>query len=152
RSSEPENIALVESKKLNFSFRDPRGAWKDDPNAERELGATLAKRRSDPNAWFALVVRDYTDRMPRDDEMVREAVLRLQKLFKKKPAWELKDDTTFADLPAQRLVFMADYSSISVSGECIMTADKGIGYWFFGWTPSAIDEDSVVRVMDEWQT
>ena len=32
-----------------------------------------------------------------------------------------------------------------------MTADKGIGYWFFGWTPSAVADPSILAdVQQEW--
>lgn len=141
----------VQSAALNYRFRYPRAPWAQDKGVERELGASFAMRRSDPNAWFAVVVRDYKDRMPRDDEMLREAVARLSKLFKKRPEWELKDEDSFAGLPAQRLVFTAENNnSVPVSGECLMTAHLGIAYWFFGWTPSAADPSVLAAVQQEW--
>jgi hypothetical protein len=147
------DMADVKSPAMNYRFRYPRGPWERDPAVEREVGASFAMRRHDPNSWFAVVVRDFKDRMPRDDEMVREAIARLQKLFKKGVEWEQRDESTFADLPAQRLVFTAENkSNVPVSGECLMTASSGIGYWFFGWTPSATDESVLAAVQQEWGT
>jgi len=143
----------VKSLAMNFRFRYPRGPWEREPAVEREVGASFAMRRRDPNSWFAVVVRDFKDRMPRDDEMVREAVGRLGKLFKKGTEWEQRDQDSFADLPAQRFVFSAEnHNNVPVSGECLMTAYNGIGYWFFGWTPSATDEGVLADVQQEWGT
>jgi hypothetical protein len=135
----------------NYSFRPPGAPWKQDQDVARRMGANLVMVRRDLNSWFAIVARDYKDRMPRDDEMLTEAVARLKQLFSKQPEWELRDEDTFAGLPAQRLVFTAENSnSIPVSGECLMTAYNGIGYWFIGWTHSAVDPSVLGDVQQEW--
>ncbi len=143
----------VVSPAMNYSFRYPGAPWEQDNAVERTLGASFAMRRRDPNSWFAFVAHDFKDRMPRDDEMLHEAIARLTKLFKKGAEWELRDEDTFLDQRAQRLVFTAENSNtIAVSGECLMTAYNGIGYWFFGWTPSAADPSVLADVQQEWAT
>jgi len=146
------DVPDIVSPPMNYRFQPPPRPWIEDKGVERELGASFALRRSDPNSWLALVVRDYKDRMPRDDELLHEAVSRLRKLFKKSPPeWELRDAASFAGLPAQRFVFTAENSnSVGVSGECLMAAYNGIGYCFFGWTPSAADETVLGQVLTEW--
>jgi hypothetical protein len=136
--------------KLNCRFRLPQG-WSQDQGVERELGASFAMRRSDPNAWFAVAVRDYKDRNPRSDELQQEAVNRLKKLFKGVEQ-EMRDEERFAGQPAQRFVFSAENANkIAVSGECLMMAYNGIAYWFFGWTPAAADESVLALVQQEWR-
>jgi hypothetical protein len=149
---EDDGTGGVQSPALNFAFRAPGGPWQPDPDAARRLGAVFAMGRHDPNSWFAVVARDYKDRMPRDDEMLREAVARLRQLFSKGAEWEQRDEDSFAGLPAQRIVFTAENSNnVPVSGECLMAASGGIGYWFFGWTPSAVSDPSVLAdVQEEW--
>lgn len=137
---------------MNFTFRSPGPAWKQDPDAARRLGANFAMGRHDPNSWFAVVSREYKDRTPRDDELLREGVTRLRQLFGKGAEWEQRDEDSFAGLPAQRIVFTAENSNnVPVSGECLMITSGGIGYWFIGWTPSAVPDPSVLAdVQQEW--
>src|SRR5262249_12458709 len=136
---------------MNYSFHTPGSPWKQDQDAARRLGASLAMSRRDPSSWFAIIARDYKDRTPRDDEMVNEAIVRLKQLFSKPPEWELRDEDSFAGLAAQRLVFTGENSSnIPVSGECLMAAYNGIGYWFIGWTPSSADPAVLGDIQQEW--
>jgi hypothetical protein len=151
RESDGGGGTAVKATELNFSFRAPGPPWKQDEEAARKAGATFAMSRHDPNSWFAVVARDFKDRMPRDDEMLREAVSRLRTLFGKSAEWEQRDEDAFAGLPAQRLVFTAENSSkVPVSGECLMAAYNGVGYWFFGWTPSTAEVSVLADVQQEW--
>jgi hypothetical protein len=146
------NAAVVESKEMNYRFRVPRAPWAQDRAVEHEVGASFAMRRTDPNSWFAVVVHDFKGRMPRDDELLHEAVSRLNRLFKKGAEWEQRDEDTFVGLPAQRLVFSAENSSeVAVSGECLMTANAGLAYWFIGWTAAATDASALAGVQQEWR-
>jgi hypothetical protein len=147
-----EDAPAIQSLPMNYRFRPPRAPWAEDKGVLRELGASFAMRRSDPNAWFAVVIKDYKDRNPRDDELEREAVSRLRKLFKKGVEFEHRDEDSFAGLSAQRFVFTAENSNnVSQSGECLMTAYNGIGYWFLCWTPSAADESVLADVQQQWR-
>jgi hypothetical protein len=149
----PDAPPEVQSVRMNYAFRPPAAPWKEEEDLRQRLGAGLAMGRRDPNSWFGLVARDYKDRMPRDDEMLREAVARLEQLFNKTAQWEQKDDDAFAGLAAQRLVFTAQNSSnVAVVGECLMTAYNGVAYWFFGWTPADLDPSVVADVQQEWAT
>jgi hypothetical protein len=145
-----EDTATLRAPALNYSFRAPPRPWVQDKELERDAGVQLAFRRSGPSAWFALAARDYKDRMPRDDEMLREAITRLKRFFKKAPEWELRDEESLADNPAQRFVFTAENTSnVAVVGECLMTAKGGVAYWLFSWTPAA-DEAVLADQQQEW--
>ncbi len=146
------DVLPIVSPTMNYRFQPPPRPWVEDKGVERELGASFALRRTDPNSWLALTTRDYKDRMPRGDELQQDAVTRLRKLFKKGIEWEPRDESAFAGLPAQRFVFSAENNnSIAVSGECLMAAFNGVGYCFIGWTPSATDEARLGQVMSEWE-
>src|SRR5581483_8529649 len=124
-----EDAPAVQSLPMNYRFRPPRAPWTEDRGVLRESGASFAMRRTDPNAWFAVLVKDYKDRNPRDDELEHEAVTRLKKLFKKGVEYEHRDEDAFAGQPAQRFVGTAENSSnVAQSGECLMTAYNGIAY------------------------
>jgi hypothetical protein len=152
RGPNDEDAAAIQSLPMNYRFRPPPAPWTEEKGVVRELGASFAMRRTEPNAWLAVVVKDYKDRNPRDDEMEREAVARLRKLFKKGMEYEHRDDDAFAGLDARRFVFTAENSNhVSQSGECLMTAYNGIAYWFFGWTPSAADESVLADVQQQWR-
>ncbi len=130
---------------LNFTFALP-GGWSQEKEGPRTFPAMLVMRREEPNAWLALHAQDYKDRMPRDDEMLREAVARIRKHFNGLE-WEQRDEASLAEHGAQRIIFQGETNSVLMSGECLMTASNGIGYWFFSWAPSAAD---LQALQGEW--
>jgi hypothetical protein len=122
---------------LNYSFALPAG-WSQEKEGPRTFPASLVMRREEPNAWLALYAQDYKDRTPRDDEMLREAVTRIHKHFNALD-WEQRDEASLGERPAQRIVFLGETNNVLMSGECLMCAYNGIGYWFFSWAPSTAD-------------
>jgi hypothetical protein len=130
---------------LNYSFALP-GGWSQEKEGPRTFPAMLVMRREEPNAWLALHAQDYKDRTPRDDEMLREAVARIHKHFNGLE-WEQRDEASLAEHSAQRIVFQGETNNVLMSGECLMTAYNGIGYWFFSWAPSSAD---LSALQGEW--
>ena len=57
------------------------------------------------------------------------------------------DDVKLAGLPALQLNFTGENPEhVQVSGQCLMAASGGIGYWFFSWAPV----DNQDQVSGEW--
>ncbi len=141
-----DSSPAVKSPTANFRFRLPGGSWEQVRDVEHQFGVNLALRRTEPNAWLALLYRDYKDRMPRDDEVLGAATARLRAYF---PVleWEQRDEDVLGGRPAQRIIFQGESKSVPVSGECVMTAHGGIAYWFFTWTPSGGD---LAAAQEEW--
>lgn len=137
----------------NCRFRLPGRAWKPHDEARDRLGANLALRRSRPTSAMALSYRDYKSRQPRDEELKQEALARLRSYLKPQELeWELRpksDGDHLGGQPALRLDFKGiDPNEVEVSGECFMTAYRGIGYWFFTWGPTS-DRD---QLGPEWES
>jgi hypothetical protein len=133
----------------NCRFRKPDGPWKADDEARVGLRVNLALRRSRPGNSLALYYRDYKTRLPGDAEMIDEARRCLGSYFKPLE-WEPKPKDEAIRLggqPALKLDFQGrDPNQVEVSGECYMTAYRGIGYWFFTWCPN----DDSDRMGAEW--
>jgi hypothetical protein len=137
----------------NCRFRLPGRAWKPHDEARDGLGANLALRRSRPSSAMALSYRDYKTRQPRDEELKQEALARLRSYFRPQGLeWELRpksDEDRLGGQPALRLDFKGiDPNEVEVSGECFITAYRGIGYWFVTWGPSN-DRD---QLGPEWES
>jgi hypothetical protein len=120
----------------HFSFvAQPGGEWKEDKAVKIGVNANLlALRRTDPNVWLTLTAQDYETRMPRDAEIVDEAVRRLQGYFKNLE-WELKPDDQMADQRAVHFGFQGEVNHVVMTGDCYLLADKGIAYWLTTWGP-----------------
>jgi hypothetical protein len=133
----------------NCRFKMPSGPWKPDEEARVGLRVNLALRHSRPSNCLALYYRDFKTRLPGDAEMVDGARRCLGTYFKPLE-WEQKPKDEAIRLggqPALKLDFQGrDPNQVEVSGECYMTAYRGIGYWFFTWCPN----DDSDRLGPEW--
>lgn len=129
-----------ESKEFNYKFIfPPDPPWLLDNETRLRIKANLfALRRSNPNTWMALAAQDFGGKaMPRDSEMIDEAVLRLRDYFPHTFEYERKDNTELAGLKALRLVFQAeDANNVLMSGECFVLPHQGYVYWFYTWGPA----------------
>jgi hypothetical protein len=92
-------------------------------------------RRSNPEAWLALLARDYRTRTPRPEELREETIRRLQAHFTEQLQTESKDEELLAGHRAQRMVFRGDADQVVMSGECCTFAHQGIAYWVILWAP-----------------
>jgi hypothetical protein len=130
----------------NFSFRYPPPPWWQDERLRLDLRTGVALRRTDPNGWLAILTADYKERTPQDAEMVDEGVRRLKGYFRDGFEWEQKPDTELAGRRAQRLEFVGVVNSVEMTGECVLLAADGIGYWFVTWAPTATGD----VLADQW--
>lgn len=138
----------------NFSFTAP-ASWPADDKLRRQIGANVALSRTNPRAHLALFYTDYKTRLPGDDELVEEAVKRLKPYF---PRLEYVDpvqsgrgrDADLGDEAALRLIFKATAADqVPMVGECLMTARRGIGYWWMTWGP---EEEGREALQELWDT
>jgi hypothetical protein len=144
-NEEPSGLAH-ESIPLNYRFQFPSRRWQLDTRTKIDLKVAVGMRRSEPNAWLAVLTNDYKTRTPQDAEMIDEGVRRLKAHFKDRFEWEQKADVQLAGKRAQRIAFLAEANHIDLVGECYLLAYNGIGYWFVTWAPEA-DRDAA---FDEW--
>jgi hypothetical protein len=121
----------------------PRREWAPDNEIRHRFDAHAAFKSIDyEGCWFALVVKDYGMHKPRDPEMLRFAVAKLDHHFA--DGLELGAKTEpgkFGELPSLRLQFRGDLKSARWNGECHMFFNNGIAYWLFLASP----EKSVVE-------
>jgi hypothetical protein len=144
--SEPSPGGAYESRMYNYRFQYPPAPWKLDRPTGLGLHTNMAFRRTDPNAWLAILTADFKTRTPTDAEMVDEGVRRLKAYFKNSLEWEQKPDGELAGLRAQRLEFVGQANSVDVSGEVYLLAYNGVGYWFATWAPT----ESKDALADTW--
>jgi hypothetical protein len=144
-NEEPSGLAH-ESIPLNYRFQFPSRRWQLDTRTKIDLKVAVGMRRSEPNAWLAVLTNDYKTRTPQDAEMIDEGVRRLKAHFKDRFEWEQKADVQLAGKRAQRIAFLAEANHVDLVGECYLLAYNGIGYWFVTWAPEADRE----AAFDEW--
>lgn len=131
---------------LNCRYNVPDKPWVSDNEVKSHLKALVALRRTRPEVTFALVVRDFKDRTPRDGEVRDEAIKRLSAYFADSLEWEPAEDSEIAGLPAQRLIFRGEGDEGSMAGECHLLAYQGVAYWLITWAPA----EAVDRAQDDF--
>jgi hypothetical protein len=110
--------------------------WAPDSEIASRFGAHAAWKHKDQDFWFAIVVKDYGMFKPRDAEMLRYGIDKLEAHFG--DALELAakaEPAKIGDLPAQKLQFKGQVKAASWIGDCYMFFKDGIGYWLFMASP-----------------
>jgi hypothetical protein len=144
------NIAGPNGSEKALKVVVPREVWDIDKEMQSRLQANTAWKMKEDDVWFAVVVKDYNMQKPRDAEMVKVAVDRLEAHFG--DALELAakaESTDFGDLKGQKLQFKGQARSANWLGECIMLFKDGIGYWIFIASP---EWDKIVAFEEEMPT
>jgi hypothetical protein len=119
-----------------FKVTMPPRDWKFDNELRTRLNASAAFRHKEQDLWFAIVVKDYDTLRPRESDMIRTGVERLESLFGE--AMELDTRTepaSIGKLPGQRLKFKGQLNAVSWWGECYLFFNNGFGYWFLTASP-----------------
>jgi hypothetical protein len=133
--SPPPTGSALELPAYNLRVVLPENWVQDRGEAHENLRALLVLRRSRPQAWLAVLARDYRDRTPREDELREETLRRLQGYFTEHLQTESREEAELAGRPAQRLVFRGDVDQVVMAGECTTFAHQGIAYWLILWAP-----------------
>ena len=104
--------------------------WSIDSEMSTRFKAHAAWKHNEYEFWFALIVKDYGMLRPRDADMLREGIEKLEGHFG--DALELAakaESAKFGDLAVQKLAFKGQYKAASWVGECVMIFKDGIAYW-----------------------
>lgn len=125
-------VRNLNSKEENaFKLAAPE-RWKADAELKRRLAALTAWTNEEGEGWLAVAVQDYGQQRPRDGEMMKAAIERLEGHFG--DALEL-DNRAFkselAGMECQCLRFKGTFNAVTWFGECYLLPHHGFGYWFF---------------------
>jgi len=111
--------------------------WIADKDLKIRLNAITAWKNEERDAWLAIAVQDYGQQRPRDGELMKAAIERLEGHFG--DALELAKRALKSDLAGEEcqvLPFKGTFNSVTWYGECFLLAHRGFGYWFFVATSS----------------
>ncbi len=121
----------------------PKGEWGYDgeltsrfnPDKERQA-VVSAWKSNDYDFWFVLVAKDYGMHKPRDAEMLRIAIDKLEAYFTDGLELGAKaEPMKFGSLSAQKLQFRGEAKSVRWLGECYLFFNNGIAYWLIAASP-----------------
>jgi hypothetical protein len=119
-------------KERAFRLLLPRHVWQGDEELKLALKAVVALRRTGPDAWLAVAAEDFGARMPREAELLKGGIKRLENYFREN--LQMDEHPASAELagrPAQVLRFRGMANEVQWEGECYLLARHGLGYWFF---------------------
>jgi hypothetical protein len=142
-SAEPKLPVDYQADVINYPPSD--SDWVPDENARRGLSVAIARRRSKPRNHLAIHYQDYKTELPSEAVMIDIALTRLRKYFDP-VEWERKPDSPdwkLSGIKGIALEFAGFYreDQTQMTGEVVMTASEGIGYWFFTWGPESQRDD-----------
>ena len=124
-----------------------RHEWQVDSEIARRFDAHAAWKSVDCDFWFALCVKDYGMQKPRDAEMLRLGIDKLEAHFGTDMELDAKAQAaTFGALPAQKLRFRGVVKEAKWLGDCYVFFNNGIAYWLFIASP---DEKVIDRFAGE---
>ena len=125
----------------------PRDDSALDPDVKEGFKAHVAWKHKEKDFWFALAVKDFGMAKPRNAEMVRDGIDRLEKYFGTDlELGEKAEPVQFGTLSAQKLAFRGVIREAKWLGECYMFFKDGFAYWLFIGSP---DETVVERFAQE---
>ncbi len=124
-----------------------RKEWLVDSEIARRFDAHAAWKSVDCDFWFALCVKDYGMHKPRDAEMLRLGIDKLEAYFGTDMELDANAQAvTFGALPAQKLRFRGVVKEANWLGDCFVFFNNGIAYWLFIASP---DKDVIDRFAGE---
>ncbi|OWK34718.1 hypothetical protein FRUB_09560 [Fimbriiglobus ruber] len=135
----------------NFAYKMPPAPWAKDQGTQNDLSVTaFALHRADPDAWVALSVSDFKDRMPLQNELRDKVRDHLNRVFANLPPDLAFEPVKWAGHEASKCQFRGEHktSGTVCVGEAYVMAYKGVGYWFYGWAGER-DVGAVADQLDE---
>lgn len=133
---------LVKGEKV-YKLALKREDWEFDRDAKTGFEAHSAWKHKQYDFWFAICVLDYGVQKPRDAEMLRYGIDKLETYYG--DALELAakaEPAKVGDMPAQKLAFKGQIKAANWLGECYMFFHNGFGYWLFLASPDQETVDS----------
>lgn len=123
--------------------------WVGEREARSALGAVTAWRNVDWDVWLAVVVRDYGTRKPREAELIRVGVDRLEKFYGETLEMEAyAEPAVLSGRKVQRLAFKGQIGAVVHWGELYMFAHHGFGYWFFIGGPTEAETQQALAQLE----
>jgi hypothetical protein len=120
-----------------FRLKLPADQWIPEKELTTRLMARVAYKHASADVWFAVAVRDYGFQRPRDAELLKEAIDRLESHFGDALELDAKaKPSKLGGQDAQSFRFKGQFNSVLRHGECTMCAYHGFGYWLFVAAPS----------------
>jgi hypothetical protein len=141
RGGAPAYINTKNGREKIFQLALPEKVWSIDKEVrvnfkarpgDTESWFAEAWKHNDEDVWFAIVARDYGMQKPRDAEMLRVTVDKLEQHFGEAVEAAVKpEEAKFAGQAAQKLRFKGIVKSALWQGDCYMFFKSGFAYWFF---------------------
>jgi hypothetical protein len=127
---------MQQSETLNFSYVFPPAPWRQDKETLAGLQANIAIRRTNPDAWMAVLAKDYKTQNPRDGQAFDDVFKRMEKHFVHLE-YEQQADGQLAGQPAMRFIFQAQVKDKGpIAGEGCLAIYQGIAYTLLTWAPA----------------
>jgi len=131
------NQKKVEEKAFKIIL--PNKSWIPDNDRRKRMGVITAWKSTDKDkeGWFAVNVHDYGQTRPRDAELLRTGIDRLEQYFEGSlELAEKAEPSTVCETQGQRLLFKGQMNSVTWWGYMFMLAHEGFGYWLYVAAPS----------------
>jgi hypothetical protein len=106
--------------------------WEVDQDMKSRFEAHAAWKHRDYDFFFAVVVKDYGMQKPRDAEMLRIGIDKLENVFG--DALEIgkkAEPAKIGERASQKIEFKGQIKASNWRGECYMFFQNGIAYWLF---------------------
>ena len=123
------NLASKEERVFRLAMPE---RWTAEKDLKVRLNALTAWKNDERDAWLAIAVQDFGQQRPRDGELMKAAIERLEGHFG--DALELANRTFKSELAGKEcpcLRFKGTFNAVAWYGECHLLAHQGFGYWFF---------------------
>ncbi len=148
-STRARGAQTYQSTEFNYRFLVPGPPWQRDDATRDRLGVnSFAFRRTRPDAWIALAVRDNPARIPAPAELREEALRHLRQRFQDVQFEDASGGGELGGQPAARLVFQGRADETVMSGDCHFLLRQGFAYWLFRWCPA----EAVAQAVPELDT
>ncbi len=121
---------------LNFEIAKPPEPWMIDAATQNQVGANvIGYKRTAPDGWMTLSVRDYKDRQPRPSEITERTREQLARVFDNLPVDLQGEEISWGGHSGRKIAFRATAkdSGEPVVGEMRALGHQGIGYWVLTW-------------------
>jgi len=106
--------------------------WEVDRDVASRFDAHAAWKHKQYDFWFAVVVQDFGVLKPRDAEMLRIGIDKLETFYGDALEMGKKaEPAKIKDLPAQKIQFKGQIKAANWLGECYMFFNNGIAYWLY---------------------
>jgi hypothetical protein len=126
--------------KFNISVEPFPTDWDSNSDAQKPVNANiLGRKRTNPDAWIAVVAQIWEDREPRTgevDELMRTHIKGRESSFSNVDLEPIEGET-WANQPAIALRFSGTLDDAQIRGEAYAISFKGIAYVFIAWAPEA---------------